>query len=120
MLFHKGERPLQNVQLDIQDFGRRQILLEKWNKGDQNKKELKIIFDKTTYFYDFPVIYPNSAAQIFNFPLEPGQEEINLHIWIRLSNGTYFETLYLSNFIKGPIKKHLELKLDNKIIELRN
>lgn len=115
-----GDTPLKNVQLTIDDLARRVFLIKTLAKDDFSSPLIsKIAFD-TMYGLEFPSIYPGTSVENIRIPVEQGQKDINMKMWIHLENGGLFETLEVLNFRDDKARTYkLELKRGDKILEKR-
>lgn len=112
---HEGKIPLKNVQVTIEDLARRVYLIDNVAKRDYSSPQISQIINNTYYGFHFPSIYPNTLVNV-NIPIESGQKEIRMLIWINLDNGSLFETLEVSGFREDTRKIKLELKRGDDII----
>lgn len=120
MLSHRGEIPLKNVQLSIEDLGRRVFLIETEANGDPSLPVVSEIIKKTHYDFSHPSIYPKTTITNIPIPIEEGQEDIRLDLWINLDNGSLHETLEVNSFRSNDEREYnLILKRGDEVIEKR-
>jgi hypothetical protein len=119
MLRHVGSTPLKNVQVTIEDLARRLFLIEKIAKNDYSSPLVSEISDSTYYNIEYPSIYPSTILEI-PIPVEIGQNDIRMRIWINLNNGRLFETIEVNNFREKNRTYKLELKRGDKVLEFKN
>jgi hypothetical protein len=71
------------------------------------------------YGFEYPSICPNTFIENIPIPVEAGQKDIQMRIWIHLDNGGLFETLHVTNFKEKSRVYKLELKRGDKILDKR-
>lgn len=111
-LRHVGKFPLKNVQIHIEDNARSSFL----DKGSNDSDELTKISEATNYHFDFSSLHPNTIITNINIPIESGQKDIKMRIWINSDNGKLFELLEVRNFREKDRKFSLELKRGDKVL----
>ena len=114
-----GNTPLKNVQVTIEDLARRGFLIENTANNDYSSPLISQIANNTFYGLEYPSIYPNTSIENIPIPVENGQKDIRMRIWIYLDNGGLFETLEVINFREKSRTYKLELKRGDKILESR-
>ena len=118
-LKHMGETPLRNVQVTIEDEGRRAYLIQTQANNDYGSSLANKISKETSYGFEFNSINPNTIRNI-QIPVENNQPEIRMRIWMFLDNGTVFEYLQISNLMDNVKRKiHLELKRGDETLKVR-
>lgn len=119
MLVHEGSNTLRNVHIEIEDYARRVFLWDKYLGknfiyNDSTSKILNDISNKTHYSFQYQSIYPNTAIQQFPIPIEPGQTEIRMQIWINLENGLLIENLDMPDSRDKKHRHRLEVRKGEK------
>ncbi len=122
MLVHQGNNTLRNVHIEIEDYARRVFL---WNKylgsnhiyNDSTARIINDISDMTHYSFQYPSIYPNTCIPQFPIPIELGQTEIRMRIWINLENGLIIENIEMPDTKDNKHRHHLEVRRGEKIIK---
>mgnify|MGYP001338065090 CR=1 FL=1 len=119
-LRHIGNTPLKNVQVTIEDLARRVFLIDNLAKNDYKSPLISQIANNTFYGLEYPSLYPSTSVENIPIPVENGQKDIRMRIWIHLDNGNLFETLEVSNFDDDKKRVYkLELKRGDKVLEKR-
>lgn len=110
-----GDTPLRDVQISIDDIGRRRFLTSKMNIShlelDDKKKvdELFKVIPKTQYFLSLESVYPN-IMNFISIPVEKEQEEVDLLIRINQPNGKTEQLLEIKN-LKSPTERKVNISL---------
>ncbi|MFT3679090.1 MAG: hypothetical protein QM791_02385 [Ferruginibacter sp.] len=109
-LKHIGTTSLKNVQITVEDEGRRAYLIQTKANNEYGSKLANKITKETQYRFEFNSINPQTIRNI-QIPLENNQPEVRMRIWIFLDNGNIFEYLQISDLQNEAKRKiHLELK----------
>jgi hypothetical protein len=118
-LKHVGKTVLRNVIVSIEDYARRAFLVQTLAKNDWSSPLVSDIINKTHYQLEYPSLYPTTSVENIGIPIEEGQQNIKMSIWIHLDNGQLFETLDVENFKQKNMSYKLELKKGDKVLEKR-
>ncbi|MFM2226077.1 MAG: hypothetical protein RJA07_2279 [Bacteroidota bacterium] len=111
----EGVDSLKNIQISIEDEGRREFIMN--NLGEKNKDKLNEIIKQTQLSFFIPVIYPMTLVSL-NIPFDINQKSIRMRIWINLDNGNLFEIIEANNFRDAELRKvKLQLKRGNIILK---
>jgi hypothetical protein len=117
ILKHEGNTALKNVQITIEDLARRMHLIKNSNQTDYFSPTFLKIMDETSYGFEHASLYPQTAVVNISIPIEEGQNDINLRIWIHLDNGSLFQTLEVKNFQSKNRSLKSELRRGNQVLK---
>jgi len=115
-LIHSGKIVLRNISITIDDLGRRVFLIDNVAHKDYSSPLVSGIIKSTMYGQSYPALYPNTSTDI-SIPIEQGQKDISLMIWIQLDNGLVFETLEAHNIYSDKRTGKYEVKRGNKLLK---